>query len=147
MTLRQAERITGLEIREIPRQGIGNGRTYAAFDLGVEVCRRSASGDSAAIKAVVDTVYRRRCLQTFREQGHRCLQCGRLGRALTGHHIVPRARGRSDLRINLSGLDNDCHELITLNKVRLAPHPKVLELVRKNGGLEWRNGRWAEIAT
>ena len=61
MTLKSAERITGLEIREIPRPGkkIGSAVTYAAYDGEVEVIRRTESGHSATLHAVVDVLYRR----------------------------------------------------------------------------------------
>jgi hypothetical protein len=130
-----AERITGLEILEIPRIGkkIGTAVTYAAYDDGVEVIRRTESGHSATLSAVVEVLYKRTSRRVFEEQSFLCFVCGRL-RPLQADHIHPRARGRCDQRWNLRGVCAEDHQLITDNKlVDPQPHPKVLSAVQRHG--------------
>ena len=135
MTLLIAERICGLEIRLIPPPSkIGTAVTYAAFDHGVEVVRRTESGHSRTLSAVVETLYRRMTRRVFEEQGWRCFSCGSLSKGLTADHIIPRARGgRRDHRHLLRGVCQDCHRKITDNLIDPAPHPEVLARVQTFG--------------
>ena len=135
MTKHTAERITGLEIREIPKPGkkVGSAVTYAAYDGEVEVIRRTESGHSATLAAVVDVLYRRTSRRVFEEQSYLCFVCGCL-LPLQSDHIHPRSRGRCDQRHNLRGVCAECHQRITDNKlVDPQPNPKVLAAVQQHG--------------
>ena len=135
MTLQTAQRITGLEIREIPRPAkkIGSAVTYAAYDGEVEVIRRTESGHSATLHAVVEVLYRRTSRRVFEEQNFLCFVCWCI-RPLQSDHIRPRAHGRCDQRHNLRAVDMECHQRITDNiLVDPQPHPKVLAAVQRHG--------------
>ena len=133
MTRRSAEKITGCEIREIPRRGkIGNAVTFAALQEGVEVCRRTESGITHTLSALVDTLYKRESRKAFEQQGWRCFVCGGL-KPLQADHIKPRAQGRCDLRHNLRGVCATCHLKITDNQIDPQPHPAVLAEVQSHG--------------
>ena len=139
MTLQSARRITGLDIRLIPPTSkIGTAVTYAAFDGETEVIRRTESGPSHTLSAVVETLYRRTSRRVFEEQSWLCFVCGRRV-GLTADHIYPRARGRCDMRFNLRGCCPSCHKKITDNKIDPIPHPSVLASVEKHGWT-WGSG-------
>ena len=142
MTRLRAERIIGCEIFPVEPNGL-HGRTWRAMDGETENARVTEPDDDRAWDKLVRVLYQRRSLQAFEEQEWRCLMCGSFGSGgLQAHHIRPRARGRSDVRENLCGLDYECHDNITQNRVKLAPHPHVLEAVFDNSGLRWSDTGW-----
>jgi hypothetical protein len=149
MTLQSARRITGLDIRLIPPTSkIGTAVTYAAFDGETEVIRRTESGHSHALSAVVETLYRRMVKRVCDDQHWMCFVCGQR-KPLQGDHIRPRSHGRCDQRHNLRSVCADCHRKITDNLIYPTCHPKVLELVEKRGwtwGTDDRNQvRWLPL--
>ena len=141
MTRSRAERIIGCEVFLVGPNGL-HGRTWRAMDGETEIARVTEPDDDRAWDKLVHVLYQRRSLQAFEEQGWRCLMCSGLGKGLQSHHIRPRARGRSDVRENLCGLDYECHDNITQNRVKLVPHPRVLESVLQSSGLRWTDNGW-----
>ena len=142
MTRSRAERIIGCEIFPVEPNGL-HGRTWRAMDGETEIARVTELDDDRAWEKLVRVLYQCRSLQAFEDQEWRCLMCGSFGsRGLQAHHIRPRARGRSDARENLCGLDYECHENITQNRVKLVPHHHVLELVFQASGLRWSGTGW-----
>ena len=110
MTVRSAERITGMEIRLIPPASkVGSAVTYAAYDQGAEVIRRTESGHSATLGAIVETLYRRTAQKVFERAKWRCEECGRI-RPIQAHHVIFRSHGRVDSMENLRALCKSCHE-------------------------------------
>ena len=140
MTRSRAERITQLSILPVEPNGL-HGRTWRAMDGDTEIARVTEPDDDRAWDKLVHVLYQRRSLQAFEEQSWQCLQCSSY-QPMQSHHIVPRARGRSDVRSNLSGLCPECHDNITQNRVKLVPNPHVLEAVFQASGLRWTDNGW-----
>ena len=140
MTRSRAERITGCEVFPVEPDGL-HGRTWRAMDGDTEIARVTEPDDDRAWDRLVQVLYQRRSLQAFEEQAWQCLQC-KSYQPLQAHHLTPRARGRSDVRSNLSGLCPECHDNITQNRVKLTPHPLVLESVFQASGLRWSDTGW-----
>ena len=140
MTRSRAERIVGCEVFPVEPNGL-HGRTWRAMDGGTEIARVTEPDDDRAWDRLVQVLYHRRSLQAFEEQAWQCLQC-KSYQPLQAHHLTPRARGRSDVRSNLCGLCPECHSSITDNRVKLTPHPRVLEAVFDNSGLRWSDTGW-----
>ena len=140
MTRSRAERITKCEIFLVEPNGL-HGRTWRAMDGDTEIARVTEPDDDRAWDKLVHVLYQRRSLQAFEEQSWQCLQCSSY-QPMQSHHIVPRARGRADVRSNLAGLCPACHDNITQNRVKLAPHPLVLESVFQASGLRWSDTGW-----
>ena len=140
MTRSRAERIIGCEVFPVEPDGL-HGRTWRAMDGDTEIARVTETDDDRAWDKLVHVLYQRRSLQAFEEQSWQCLQCSSY-QPMQSHHIVPRARGRSDVRSNLSGLCPECHDNITQNRVKLVPNPRVLEAVFQASGLRWSDTGW-----
>ena len=145
MTRSRAERIIGCEVFPLEPLGLEpkafHGRTWRAMDGGTEIARVTEPDDDRAWDRLVQVLYQRRSLQAFEEQGWQCLQCSGYC-PLQSHHVIPRARGRLDIRSNLVGLCPECHDSITQNRVKLVPNPHVLEAVFDNSGLRWTDSGW-----
>jgi hypothetical protein len=135
VTARNAERITGLFIRQIP-----NGsryKTYGIFQFefsDVPLYTAASHEPSEAISRLVEWAYRALRERVCAEQNYRCLHCN-LIKPLQFDHIKPRAKGRVDDRLNGRGVCPSCHEHITKGG-KLQPHPKMLQLM-SNIGLRW----------
>lgn len=145
MTLEQAKRITQLEIEPVPLDGTEHGFRARSGENIIAVM--AADRPSAALSMLVERVYKMRATQAFQEQGYRCFICAVI-KALTADHIVPRARGRLDVRSNLRGVCTPCHKKITDNKIDPQPHPDVLRFVEQHGwtwGPESNQKGWVRI--
>jgi hypothetical protein len=117
MTKRNAEKITGLEVRI--RQTATGKFGYALVDAdGYEIAAtlgRSAD-DHEALKRLVDVNYQKVALLICQRQRYRCGDvsiggsrgCGRL-KPLQVHHIQHRSKGRSDDPSGLIALCQLCH--------------------------------------
>ena len=140
MTRSRAERIVGCEIFPVEPNGL-HGRTWRAMDGDTEIARVTEPDDDHAWDKLVHVLYQRRSLQAFEDQAWQCLQC-KSYQPLQAHHLTPRARGRSDVRLNLAGLCPECHDNITQNRVKLVPNPHVLEAVFQASGLRWSDTGW-----
>jgi len=135
VTLRQAERITGLMAALSTRNGKGLYECNLYLEHQGEPPIVSGSGRliTEAIGIAVEANYKRVAGITFKEQGFRCFVCGAI-RPLQCDHIKPRARGRDDRRQNLRGVDATCHRKITDNVLKYPePHPSVAKSMRDNG--------------
>lgn len=144
MTLRNAEKITGLEIR--PVDGPAPGRCLlAAFEGETEVARAAGRHEKDAAAALVAVIYQRRSRQAMSEQKWRCGQCWAL-RAMQCHHIHKRSHGRRDVRENFIALCAPCHEDIERRRVPLTPHPEILKAVAAYG-LTWGGDQWRRNAS
>lgn len=133
MTVRSAERITGLYLRRME-----NGVKWKYGLYADEACQQllktqEAYEAKAAIQMLVEWNYRQVSRQVFTEQNYLCFHCGGI-KPLQVDHIVERSKGRVDLRSNLRGLCPPCHRRRHDNRTLVA-HPRVLEAVRKHG---WR---------
>lgn len=97
MTLRLAERIIGFDIDLYPDPDGG----YVAssnWERGQETFH--GRNRDAALRGLVETIYRLRSEWVMKNQGWRCKECGRLG-SLEIDHIIPRSKGRDDRISNL----------------------------------------------
>ena len=143
MTARTAERITGLEIREVPGLVSNHGkrfpaRTWAAFDGGHEIARMTLA-EHLVVKGLVDAIYRLRSERVRREQNYRCFCCGLL-LPLEIDHIIPRGtiHGRDDRRTNLRALAVACHRKRhdPLRPKTPTIHPSIAALM-EGAGFRW----------
>lgn len=136
MTVRQAERITGLVIRSV-------GNEYALFlsEQAAQPLRRERVRvrPGIALSNLVEWNYARMRAQVFAEQEYRCWSCFRIA-PLQCDHIRPRSHGRSDSRLNLRALCATCHDLQTRN-YPITMDPRMGELMAKRK-LRWY-GEWS----
>jgi hypothetical protein len=141
LTARSAERITGLEIRQVPYGGGKSSKAYGLYlpDCSVELFSTHGTNPSLALARLVELNYQRVKSEVFDEQRWRCFHCYRLGLELQCDHVKPRSKGRDDGRLNLRGVDPECHARITAGE-NLDPHPRMVELMSKIG-LRWL-GSW-----
>lgn len=135
MTAKNAERITGMVVRQIDYGG--RVKAYGLYlpDSNVELFASHSSPPSEALSRIVELNYQRVKRQVFTEQNWRCWHCFRLGVELQADHIKPRSKGRCDDRLNLRGVCPTCHMRITAGD-KLNPHPRMAELM-SNIGLRW----------
>ena len=115
MTIRRAERITGLKIHltihlSDESEPLVPVFKYTAYDDDgqvVSISTRRVSSD--ALDSLVHQVYQIRSKEVFERQEWRCATCHGI-KPLQIDHVIPRARGRDDRTSNLQGLCPACHE-------------------------------------
>jgi len=106
MTRKQAERITGLSIREVP----SDPRQHAYIGVngdGVALVAGRGWSPGEALKKLVDNNYADLRKRLAIKQKHKCWECGKFG-PLEFHHIIHRSKGRVDSEENLIGLCPPC---------------------------------------
>ena len=101
MTIRHAERITGLVIVKT-----GDYFWMAHGEIGRTDVR--AFNEKDAAQKIVDWNWREVSRIVFQRQDYRCARCGML-RPLQNHHRKHRSAGRIDSIENSEGLCNECH--------------------------------------
>ncbi len=101
MTIKQAARITGYEIRLLTDSPLGV--AYGAFRADVQIAAASGSKPGEALKLLVEKIYKIHSEIVLRQQKRRCAECG--GKfPLDVDHINPRSKGRDDRVENLRGI-------------------------------------------
>lgn len=141
MTARTASRITGLEIRRIESE---SRYAYAAFrEPDVLVSSASGGTPGEALHRLVEDLYRAVSYQVFTEQKWRCGYCFTI-KPLQIHHLLPRSKGRCDLRHNLIGCCQDCHHRIT-NGAKMAPSARIAGIMAEHGW-KWNGLQWEAVA-
>ncbi len=103
MTIRQAEKITGLIIAK-HENGDYCGRGDVAGEFWVH-----ASDDKTAAANIVALHYRYISATVMKSQNFRCADCKGI-RPLSCHHKILRSHGRIDSAANLIALCTPCHE-------------------------------------
>lgn len=134
MTARNAERITGMTVRQIPYGG--RTKAYGLYipDSDIEVFSSHSGPPAESIQRLVELNYQRIKRQVFADQNWRCFHCFRI-LPLEADHIKPRSKGRDDSRTNLRGVCSGDHARITAGE-KLDPHLRMVELMSKIG-LSW----------
>lgn len=116
MTLRNAERISGLEIRfdeTSPKYG------FVAYDAnGQEFARAAAKTIGVALTFLVNKIYSLHSEIVRQRQDYLCALCGQR-RPLEIDHRTLRSHGRNDRIENLQALCTSCHQ----EKHRPKPRP------------------------
>jgi hypothetical protein len=108
MTKRRAERIIASEIKVAQLSANGTWDAYIVpgeyFGSGLYAYGET---ENEAIGNLVKAFYKAECLRVFELQEWKCARCG-LRKALQGHHVKHRAKGRID-RGNIIGICASCH--------------------------------------
>jgi HNH endonuclease len=109
MTVKRAESITGLDIRQIQNPAsLSRLVIFGAFSDGTEVARQADYGVSRTLTLLVETLYKREQKKAYERARYRCERCARI-KPLETHHKVFRSHGRRDTADNLEVLCVDCH--------------------------------------
>ena len=109
MTRRRAERLTGYEIQDLPKErGL---YTVGAFDGERLVVKAVGRADFIALQALVNGVYMLHSHKAMEQHGWRCARC-RSSRRLEIHHRKYRSHGGTHRIDNLEPVCRDCHKLI-----------------------------------
>jgi 5-methylcytosine-specific restriction endonuclease McrA len=111
MSPRQAERLTGYEVRQLHHRDRTGQITYAAFRGDELVAEAAHCTDELALRILVREVYKIHCLEVLRRSGGRCSRC-HSHRRLQIHHRKYRSHGGSHRVENLEPVCWDCHKLI-----------------------------------
>ncbi len=109
MTKKQAERLTGYEVRRIDRND-GN-LWVGAFDGSQMMAAAKHRTESAAIRFLVQVVYGMHSRTVLKNHDWRCARCGSGGR-LHVHHKQFRSHGGTHQVENLEPVCVDCHRAI-----------------------------------
>jgi len=151
VTVRRAERITGMDIRIVSTGFSESAYRFQAemyFPEDPTVVLVSGYGGNAeeAVCEAVRINYNRNRSICFRDQDFRCAICGNIT-GLECHHIVSRARGRYDGRENLLGVCPYDHVKVTDGVIKVIEiDSRVLKSVAKHGW-QWTGPKgWGRIA-
>lgn len=107
MTVSKARRLLGCEIADESDQHVF---FYKAVENGEVIASAYHPADpKKALRDLVETVYRTRCLEVWKRQRYRCADCG-LFKGMSTHHIRFRSQGGTHATSNLVGVCVDCHE-------------------------------------
>jgi len=109
MTKRRAERLTGYEIRELPRER--GFVAMGAFEGERLVLKKVGRADFLALGALVEGVYALHSRKAIEQHGWRCARC-RLPKRVEIHHREYRSHGGTHRMENLEPVCRDCHKLI-----------------------------------
>ena len=109
MTKKRAERLIGLEIRDLSPEG--GQVTVGAFDGEKLVLKRVDRANFIALRELVQGVYLANSRKAMEQAGWRCTRC-RSCRRLEIHHRKHRSHGGTHRVENLEPVCRDCHKLI-----------------------------------
>jgi hypothetical protein len=111
MTKKRAERLTGYEIRRLPKNDWKGRLAYGAFSGDELIVQCSHFIEEAALQALVRDVYQLHSREVLQLHGWRCARC-RSGTRLQIHHRRYRSHGGTHRVENLEPVCWGCHKLI-----------------------------------